>query len=1100
MTTLFAPPELMAAWSYAIDGSDPAEPLAKGTHLRVFAGLGASFPLAPLAVFPITTHESEPSRFAFSDERGVAVDGDLSRFRGLDLTPAFATDETSRTVRAELRENNPGSLRQASLLDSRGRLVASRREPRYLFAAPTLSRFRLSGDASGVSLLTRVASIADLLNREAPPRAVELLGLPVTGAHPWYLGVHDRNAALHRVSDGAPLMLNPMDQPDGPFDPVSRDDEQARVEALLASGTFGGGIEALVATIVDDAGTAPWLGISKQPLGDRDQVAYVPRLAAIQMAALDPGLARFLGSATRIDDLPDLDGNQGWSALAVVGLLAIDPALQNRMPHLAAWLSAPDPDEPRLVDLLVAAIADLVSHDPRTEVDALISSSRDRGLTVRAAVAVTAPVPPWLPPVLPAPTVTDHRWQGSDGVSPSQRYRATFALAEPPLSTLVAVAADFGAGWESRHEFVDVQGAPPQRAAPRIMGHEAQPLSRIRAAMQPGGSATFQAAGLIADENLPAQAGTVRYRFRGADLFGRFGDAIETTIEPPSRPTPPPPVIRYRLDLDPRDPADLPATGGLTPGKLRLTFLVPKPTPGHEFDGIDEAALRTAIVVPGLASLAAGSLAIERAFVTIGASRHEVDVSAPGVFEAEESLPKLDPQASTDVTIKASFRDTGGNVSEESTLTVTATDRRPPLVIETGIGLLWTSAPGPSPQVQLKLTWQAAPNTRCRVYATDSQGLGLTAKDLIEPGGGIPASRGRVAEIGTNKVRGGAAIDRTRFRLLADDVDADATGHVVFETSLSRSLETVQFLRIVPLSSEGAEAPFDKCGIVPVAVPDGRRPPLPRLDVAVDAVTGEATLTVTTDGFDAVALRRDEPGLFDPGVGEAVAPSFRIRRSAGPIADPVYARQVAAGDLAAAAPAAHPPVFSASAKDTNKGRGLAPFVRYVYWAEVRLPPERRLPVGVVPLDAGVSAVDPASAVAHPRPMSLPSAAHVVMRVPAAPPPAPTAQQLTFTKTAAATGDVTLAIDGTNALQAHWLAIGPYRLAIWTQWPGAPIQPIVAAGGVPFAGTWPALDGGPISVDVVHPDAPATPASPLTVRVAFVDPSGRLGSLVAVVVN
>src|SRR6185369_17985906 len=102
-------------------------------------------------------------------------------------------------------------------------------------------------------------------------------------------------------------------------------------------------------------------------------------------------------------------------------------------------------------------------------------------------------------------------------------------------------------------------------------------------------------------------------------------------------------------------------------------------------------------------------------------------------------------------------------------------------------------------------------------------------------------------------------------------------------------------------------------------------------------------------GFDAVALKRDEPGLFDAGVGEQVAPRFRIKRSAGKVMDPVYGRQVAEDVLVLEAVAGGPPTFRGSATDTNRGRGLEPFVPYVYWAEVQLPPERRLPVGVVPL-------------------------------------------------------------------------------------------------------------------------------------------------------
>ena len=49
--TLFAPPELFSAYVFAEDGSGLDIP--KGPHLRIFAGPGASFPLAPFAVFKL---------------------------------------------------------------------------------------------------------------------------------------------------------------------------------------------------------------------------------------------------------------------------------------------------------------------------------------------------------------------------------------------------------------------------------------------------------------------------------------------------------------------------------------------------------------------------------------------------------------------------------------------------------------------------------------------------------------------------------------------------------------------------------------------------------------------------------------------------------------------------------------------------------------------------------------------------------------------------------------------------------------------------------------------------------------------------------------
>lgn len=280
-------------------------------------------------------------------------------------------------------------------------------------------------------------------------------------------------------------------------------------------------------------------------------------------------------------------------------------------------------------------------------------------------------------------------------------------------------------------------------------------------------------------------------------------------------------------------------------------------------------------------------------------------------------------------------------------------------------------------------------------------------------------------------------------------------------------------------------------------MPDSRRPPLPRLAGSVDPVTGEATLAVTGDGFDGVALRRDEPGLFDPEVGAAVAPWFRMRRAVGAVADPIYGREVAHGTLARDASADPDVVFTGTVVDDNDGRGLAPFVRYVYWAEVRLPPERRLPVGVVPIDAGFDALDPANAADYPRPMSLPSAPRTLMRMPSEPPAAPEQASITATHSALAGGGAEVTIEIADPPQASQLAIGPYRLAVWTQWRGQPIRAITDVGGAPLDGIWPDLSDGAVTFTVAPPAAPGDPNDPINVRLAYIDPAGRLGAMTTV---
>jgi hypothetical protein len=148
----------------------------------------------------------------------------------------------------------------------------------------------------------------------------------------------------------------------------------------------------------------------------------------------------------------------------------------------------------------------------------------------------------------------------------------------------------------------------------------------------------------------------------------------------------------------------------------------------------------------------------------------------------------------------------------------------------------------------------------------------------------------------------------------------------------------------VPLGSDGEEADFNNCGIVAVAVPESRQPPAPRLDGTVDPATGSATLLVSTNGVDLVALRRDEPGLFEPGEPGTKPPLATIRRAVGSVADPIYAKPV--GEPVAMGRGADADRFASEHLDDNDGQGLEPFVHYVYWAEWRMPPERRAAGGV----------------------------------------------------------------------------------------------------------------------------------------------------------
>jgi hypothetical protein len=195
-------------------------------------------------------------------------------------------------------------------------------------------------------------------------------------------------------------------------------------------------------------------------------------------------------------------------------------------------------------------------------------------------------------------------------------------------------------------------------------------------------------------------------------------------------------------------------------------------------------------------------------------------------------------------------------------------------------------------------------------------------------------------------------------------------------------------------------------------------------------------------------------------------------------------------------------VFSASVKDGSAAAPLEPFVRFVYWADVQLPPERRLPIGIAPVNpaGGVTVVDPANAQDQPRPPSLPSAPVSVMHLPLQLPAKPSPAAITLTRSAPeATGAVDVTIDVAGPPTAHPAAVGPYTLAVWTQWQGhgqtQPLEPASVFDGATLdPGVWPDITTGSITVTVPAPAAPVVSTDQIHVRVAFVDPAGRMGDV------
>jgi hypothetical protein len=1095
MATLFAPPGILSAYSVAEDGTDPD--IRYGTHLRIFAGMGASFPLTPFAIFRINSEPSEP-HIHVTDRDGNRTD----RFELRDLggygeaTLLLREDNERRTVSVEL-EDPDGQVSHVTLVDQNDRIIMERDKPPWIFSAPLMHKLIVEGESSYVYIRSRSVHIGSIIDGRADVSAV--VGFPVSGMYNWYTGFQDRNEGLSRVWYGAPLRLNTMDRPVGPFDAINEDAEQMRVEAMLNSSKVGGGYEKMLQTLIEDE-PAPWLQTERTEIitdAGKKQYVYAPRLGTLQMAALDPGLARFLGFACHIDDFPVPGEQFSWDTLAVAGLFAIDPRDFNRRNlDLSGLLREPAPNAERLTDMLINALNEASGRHMESEIRDLSVLVREKGFIVAPMVTLVSPLAPWLPPTLPYPQILQHSWQASENFTPSNHYRADFSFPRAPLATIIALAGRTNGDWSSRHDMIDVPGFHlQQRATPKILGHTK--LKIPGHTVNGSTAATFESAGIISDQDIPAEAFQVEYRVTASDFFGRFGKSVGFDIGPPPRPVPPPPVLRFHVERSKHTSAELTSDGLLSPGALKITVAVPSNTDGRFTDN-EETRLGSAILVPRIDDLAAGSLTLSWLELTLdNLDPVRVDVAAPGIFNVDFQLPVLGPQENKRWLLKGKFINSAGIHSETASLPVEATDVRPPKTYPSGIGLFWTSAPGPSPEVELKLTWPAKPGSQHRVYLIDQQGLGLTADEISEARPEWIPSRGRIAAAGCDKVLNGTPPDPKAFRLVTDKpVEARADGKAYLTTTLPRSLSTVQFYRIVPLGPDGAEPPFNTCGIVPVAVPDSRRPPAPRLDGEIDPATGTARLRILAESFDRNSLERDEPGLYNVDNEGNEKPHFTIRRAVGAVADPLYAIPVGKGRLTLQNTAAPVSLFSASYTDTNKGNSLEPFVRYIYWAEVSLPSERRVPAGFIERnpEGGVTVADPAGSKDHPRPASLPSPPRVLMNIPDDPPLAPLPESIqTIRKPVNAAGEVEVTLEITDVPRAHKKAVGPYRLAVWAQWPGQNIEKVTFAGAATPPGTWPDISSGNVTFALVPPD-PDNPPDNLTIRVAFVDPVGRMSDI------
>ena len=1020
-------PRYFSAWAAAagIGASDPD--LSKGTHLRLFPSAALGFPLAPFLLWRVDAFETEPLPMTWFARNGAAIaTPDLDAAGGTLLGWRQAEPPNdSQLLGIEARFHGRGG--DIALLDRSGRrIVAARSSGRWLVAAPHITRVRVRGRGP-VTLKGWVSSAGRSIEQLFGDAPFASLSLPIDGDRPWYAGGEGAAIALDRVSRGAPKRWTRPDRPDGPFEALSPDAERARVTAFKAD------LDDDVERLVGDPDTPPG-AVQHVRLWPAAVLANGKRRAwqrateqvqgGLMMRALDPGAGRYLGLAAQLDDLleqPDPFQPPGARAWLAAGLFAVGPEMRFELPD-------PDPQELRLIERMIEL-------QPGARRPADLAAGR-HAMTLRAFVVTALAAPPPDLPLAPQLRLGEAGWQREDE-GPSTRFRQQWCIDAPPLATLLALGRLEPEGWTTRHDPVDLTVAtpaadPPERAATRMLGRTI--ASRIQGAF-----------GIVTDQDIPADGAPWTYRVALSDVFGRFGEPTQIDVPTPARPLIPRPALRSHLTLADRVAGDGPAVAG----SLRLT-----------------------LVVPALHEMTAGSRPLARAVVTLDGAPQ--DAPAPqqgGSLAFDFALPSLLPLEARTLTASAHFEDDEGLLGSAATLQVKVCDPRAPPIPRTGIGIVWSSRPAPATDVEFRLRFTGVAGARYRAYLADSRGLEIALVD-----GDRMRTRAEVAVDGAQ--RGLAGLDmRDRFRLLTEQPLVPAgDGSVLFDTRLPRSLETVQFLRFVPLSDQGSEAPFKSCPLLPVAVPSDRRPPSPHVDVRVDPVTAIASVTVRAIGLDLSALQAAEPGLFeDPVPADAVAPEYRLRRASGGVPESLYAREIGRGALQRV-----DDEFVATLDDSPTADGLGAYVRYHYWAEVRLPPERRVPQGVIeePLPAGaIAPLQPAQQQDAQGAFSEISAPAMAMFIPTEVPALAADDVSAQVGVGAAAGTWTLSLSIAGGPLVSARAVGPFKLRLSLQ--------ADAGDWVPKKEEWTLTNG---AVTLAIDDAGDVPS--LRIALMLVDPIGR----------
>ena len=820
-----APPRLLSG----VGIHDPADPhLAKGGHVRLFPNPALGLPIAPIAVSRSTLNTDLLQRASrhdieWRDSNGIVqtppftvvpgnpVFGILPPLPGarclwiqVDMTPQriFGPIDprvlTGNTLGNQLQPAGGftlgGNILGGNVITGRigdiirpiflGHLELAQMEPSllgpavvqsrsvapYMLAASQIARIRIAG--SGVVRGVTWLDVSALKGDTGKPW--KLWSLPHANA-PRYLSLPTGDSlAKDRIAEGAPQREALYDAPatSPATAPVFANAVDHDVTRVLKR--FEGDLKDALDRLVSDL-SLPQAALFN-PVVSRDDITgnvvgtiNVNLLAAVQLASIDPGMARWLGMA-------DVDGDVANLPPGTLALYWID----------SWWDAAAMPPQGlfgRLLgNSLAASQADIAVF--QKTFDAKLPGAVKTPVNLGTVVPLIVGVPPDRPARPGLGALASGAWN-TNLVPPAAARQVMVPLSGLTAANVLAFARVEAGGPVALHETGPDGGKLP-----------------ISAALLPDALAPGQ--GEVYDRLAPPDA--TSYRLAQADWFGRWSEWSQGLAAAAIRPRPPRPVPELFYTQPP----------------------IPDPMHSDPLSG----SLRIRIAVPQPVQLPPGSLLVTTLELTLDGQPPELIAVTDVEIDLTRDGPPLARCGTGTVTMTARWQDSAGQFSDPSPgISRLIKDPRPPAAVVMPEILSYGSRPDVTGKSRIQLRWMNSPGqATTRVYQSDETTL-LTV--LETAGAGTATIRAAIAAAPNPAARAAifvankALFGRSAFELINPDQFTAAA----FEHKVSGSLRVLVFYRIVPVSAANVEGPIGDSALVPYGIPNSGPPATPLLAV-----------------------------------------------------------------------------------------------------------------------------------------------------------------------------------------------------------------------------------------------------------------------------